>query len=86
MFDCIDHVSENKEFAEYTVCGSDGVTYQRKWELDYYNCQHDSKLRIRHPGCDQLESPLKSVQKSVQSVPYIRRPYIRHTFNTENSL
>ena len=53
MFECIEHVSENKEFHDYTVCGSDGVTYQRKWELDYHNCQHDSKLRIRHPGCDQ---------------------------------
>jgi len=50
MFQCIEKVFEDREWNDYTVCGSNGVTYRHKWELDHHNCQHDESLKVRNPG------------------------------------
>ena len=47
MFQCIEKVFEEREWNDYTVCGSNGVTYRHKWELDHHNCQHDEWLKAR---------------------------------------
>ena len=50
MFECIANVMDAREWSDYTVCGSNGVTYRRKWELDYHNCQHVHQIKVRNPG------------------------------------